>query len=54
MDTTMDNELRVILGAVLVAVAMMFGVLLLSKEQQLDCITLVKDKPASEIVVICK
>jgi len=49
----MSNDWPVVI-AVLAGIAMFFGAILISQEQQLRCVNTLKDKPAAEIRVVCK
>jgi len=48
------KEMLIIVLGIASAFAAIIGALLLSKEQQLRCINMLKDKPAAEIRVVCK
>ena len=50
----MGKELVVVLSAVCLIVLILLGTTTIYQEQRLECISLVKDKPAAEVVVICK
>jgi len=49
----MGNDWPVVVG-VLAGLAIFLGSLLFSQEQQLRCISTLKDKSAAEIRVVCK
>jgi len=48
------NDLIVGTVAVFTGLTIIFAVLIINMEQRLRCIEAVKDKPAAEIVVVCK
>jgi len=50
----MDNELVTIFVAIIVALAVVFGAVLVSQQLRNNCINSIKDKQAIEIQLVCR
>lgn len=49
-----NEEMKIVCITILLALALLFGAILLSEYRRNECIALVKDKSSSEIAVVCK
>ena len=50
----MDSDIRIIIAIVVVILGMLFALDWTGKERYLRCVDALKDRPAAEILAVCK